>query len=254
MIYTPELSLEQHIALLSEYVNEVFVKAGMVALVAIHQKDGNAHAHLLLNLRQVLPDGSFLPKAKGIPFVDEQGELIRGKNGKWKMRKVCFHDWNNQGNGEKWRKLWAYITNKHYKLAGVDIEIDHRSPKRQGLTQLSPVYMTQADHEREQCGEHTEVGALNRWIKAENQRRQHDEQRKRKIDRLLENYLTKVKGLSRREQYKSPQTRATQQFWTDLRAIEAQFEGKATVDSTSSSKEHHPQLEHRERDPNRGME
>jgi ATP-dependent exoDNAse (exonuclease V) alpha subunit len=220
----PELSREQHIELVNEYVQRVFVAKGMIAIVAIHDNGtGNPNAHVLLTLRRMLPDGTFLPKSKDIPFVDEQGEIIRRSNGKMKTRKVNLTDWNYIGNGELWRRAWAAVTNKHYQLAGLSLQIDHRSPKRQGLSQLSPVYMSPADHQAERRGERTDAGNLNRWIENENKKRANWEARKEAIDKLVENYFQKVKGLSRRQQYRSPQTRATQKFWSDLHALENQF-------------------------------
>ena len=54
-----ELSREQGITLVREYVNRNFVEKGMCADVAIHDKnDGNPHAHILLTMRPIEPDGS----------------------------------------------------------------------------------------------------------------------------------------------------------------------------------------------------
>lgn len=47
-----ELSREQNISLVREYVKRHFVEAGMGADVCVHDKDdGNPHAHILLTLR-----------------------------------------------------------------------------------------------------------------------------------------------------------------------------------------------------------
>jgi hypothetical protein len=192
------------------------------------------------------------PKALHEPVL-KNGKRVKGADGKYKRKKTHTTDWNRQDNGEKWRRLWATFTNKHYALLGFDTRIDHRSPKRQGLTQLSPVYRNPAEYEVEQQGGQTEVGDLNRWIQEENQRRANYEQRKQAIDQLFKAYLQKVKGLSRREQYKSPQTRATQQFWSDLHALEQQSEGQSAATSPPSSTYHAPPAR-RERDPSSEME
>ena len=52
-----ELTHAQHVALLHEYVQEQFVSQGMVADIALHAKTGNPHAHILLTLRDVQPEG-----------------------------------------------------------------------------------------------------------------------------------------------------------------------------------------------------
>ena len=53
-----ELNHEQNIALVRKLVQELFVDKGMCADVAFHDKeDGNPHAHILLTMRPLTPDG-----------------------------------------------------------------------------------------------------------------------------------------------------------------------------------------------------
>ena len=52
-----ELSREKQINLVREYVKENFVKVGMCADIALHDKnDGNPHAHILLTMRPLNED------------------------------------------------------------------------------------------------------------------------------------------------------------------------------------------------------
>jgi hypothetical protein len=182
----------------------------------------------------LLPDGSFAPKAFHEPIL-KKGKQVKGKDGKPKRKKIHTTDWNRQDNGEKWRRLWATFINKQYALLGFDTRIDHRSPRRQGLTQLSPVYMNPAGHEREQQGEQTEIGDLNRWIQKENIRRANEEARKEAIDQLVDHYTKKMKQLGKRPQWRSPQTRATQQLFSDLHKIEEQYRTGVCIATPPSS-------------------
>ncbi|HJW28313.1 MAG TPA: MobA/MobL family protein, partial [Saprospiraceae bacterium] len=217
----PELSRELQVALLNEYA-QTFVDKGMVAIVALHDAGlGNPNGHLLLTMRPLLPDGTFAPKSKNEPLVDGQGQKIKGKDGRCKRKKIPTTDWDYMGNGELWRRTWADITNTYYKMAGLDLAIDYRSLKRQGIIRIPTVYLNPTDHQAERRGERTEIGDLNRWIHAENERREKEELRQEAINQLLEAFKEKYNGLAKRKQYLSPQTRATQQFWQDLHAIES---------------------------------
>jgi len=99
------LSPPVHCQLLREWVREVFVAAGMIADVCYHAKKGNPHGHILLTLRDIGPE-KFGPKNRS---------------------------WNNQSQVESWRASWAKIVNRYLEKAGLDVRIDHRSYKRQGL-------------------------------------------------------------------------------------------------------------------------
>lgn len=104
------LSPPVHCELLRDWVREVFVAAGMVADVCYHAKRGNPHAHILLTLRDIGPE-KFGPKNRS---------------------------WNNLSLVEFWRASWAEIVNRYLEKTGLDLRIDHRSYKRQGLD-LTPM-------------------------------------------------------------------------------------------------------------------
>lgn len=85
-----ELSREEQINCLSEYVYNHFVLVGMCADVAIHDKgDGNPHAHIMLTTRGIDLNGKWEQKEKKVYKLDEQGErvpIIDQKTGKQKIR------------------------------------------------------------------------------------------------------------------------------------------------------------------------
>ena len=82
---------------------------GMVADVCLHDKVGNPHAHILLSLRDIGPDG------------------FGKKNRSWNAPRLL----------ETWRESWACFVNKYLEKAGLDIRIDHRSYRRRGV-ELTP--------------------------------------------------------------------------------------------------------------------
>lgn len=97
-----ELSKEQNISLISEYVQENFVADGMCADVCIHDTDGhNPHAHILLTVR---------------PLDD---------NGKWQAKTqkeyLCIRDGEEKGftarefqpaQADGWEKQYQYFAGK----------------------------------------------------------------------------------------------------------------------------------------------
>lgn len=111
-----ELTLEQNIQLAREFVQQEFVKKGMIVDLCVHndkQPDGQLqpHAHIMLTLREVTPSGF--------------GQKVR--------------EWNAKENLLLWREAWAEVANKHLFLYGHDIKIDHRRLEAQGIP-LEPQY------------------------------------------------------------------------------------------------------------------
>ena len=139
-----ELARECQIEIVRRYVKENFVSVGMCADWALHDKaDGNPHAHIMLTMRGIKPDGSWAQKEKKIYALDEEGNRIplidqatgEQKLGKrneklWKRITVEPNDWNDHSKAEIWRKSWADICNEYLSW---DQQIDHRSYKRQEL-------------------------------------------------------------------------------------------------------------------------
>ena len=108
-----ELDRSKQIELVREYVKENFVKVGMCADIALHDKNGgNPHAHILLTMRPFNEDTTWGAKSKKEYIFDENGEKIKLKNGNYKTRKINTTDWNEQDKAEHWRKAWADIINK----------------------------------------------------------------------------------------------------------------------------------------------
>ena len=109
----------------------------MIADFAIHDKgDGNPHAHILLTLRAMDEHGRWLPKARKVYDLDENGERIQLPSGNWKCHKENTVDWNDQKYAEVWRHSWETITNRYLEAAGRPERVDLRSFERQGIQQI----------------------------------------------------------------------------------------------------------------------
>ena len=164
-----EVPKERYLSMIKEFCQEQFVSKGMIADFAIHDKgDGNPHAHILLTLRAMDEHGKWLPKARKVYDLDENGERIQLPSGNWKCHKENTVDWNDQKYAEVWRHSWETITNRYLEAAGRPERVDLRSFERQGIQQIPTVHLGPAAHQMEKRGVETFLGNLNRDIRAAN--------------------------------------------------------------------------------------
>ena len=169
LAFPVEVPKEQYLSMIKEFCQEQFVSKGMIADFAIHDKgDGNPHAHILLTLRAMDEHGKWLPKARKVYDLDENGERIQLPSGNWKCHKENTVDWNDQKYAEVWRHGWETITNRYLEAAGRPERVDLRSFERQGIQQIPTVHLGPAAHQMEKRGVETFLGNLNRDIRAAN--------------------------------------------------------------------------------------
>ena len=106
-----ELTREQSISLVREYAKEQFVDRGMCADIAIHDTGGgNPHAHILLTMRPIEPDGSWGAKSKKEYILDDNGDKIKLKSGEYKtMKSVPLTGTSSPEprNGERLGQKWS---------------------------------------------------------------------------------------------------------------------------------------------------
>ena len=105
-----EMNEKQGVALARDFVEEQFVKRGMVADLNVHwdkAKDGSPkpHAHVMLSMRDVGLDGF--------------GQKNR--------------DWNGTALLKDWREAWSAHVNERMAELGLEGRIDHRSYADQGI-------------------------------------------------------------------------------------------------------------------------
>ena len=166
-----ELSMEDNIALAREYCEKEFASKGMIVDLAVHDPEPpnhNPHFHVLLTMRPLDEKGNWAPKARKEYVLDKDGNRIRGPNGKYKVRKIPIVDWNARGNAEIWRHDWENLQNQYLERAGRAERVCMKSYERQGLDTIPTLHMGPAVMALERKGIHTDVGNLNREIRAVN--------------------------------------------------------------------------------------
>ena len=166
-----EVPTEMYPQMMQEYCREHFVSKGMCCDFAIHDPDPpghNPHCHIMLTMRAIDENGKWLPKSRKVYDLDENGERIRLPSGNWKSHKEDTVDWNEQYHAEEWRHGWELVQNKYLELAGSPERVDMRSYERQGLDKIPTVHMGAAVCALERKGIETNIGNLNRDIKAAN--------------------------------------------------------------------------------------
>lgn len=198
-----ELDREKQINLVREYVKENFVKVGMCADIAIHDKnDGNPHCHILLTMRPLNEDTTWGAKSKKEYILDENGEKVKLKNGNYKTRKINTTDWNEQYKAEEWRKAWADITNKYLEENSIQDKVDHRSYQRQGIEQIPTIHMGVSATQMEKKGIATDRGNINQEIK-------HQNAILREISRRIKALLNWIRGIGKEEKAENENTKST---------------------------------------------
>ncbi|WP_029084649.1 Ti-type conjugative transfer relaxase TraA [Bradyrhizobium sp. th.b2] len=121
-----ELTVDQNIALVREFVATQVLARGQVADWVFHAEPGNPHIHLMTTLRP-LGDNGFGPKK--VPVIGDDGAPLRNDFGK-----IVYRLWS----GEKaefleQREGWLDLQNKHLALAGLEIRVDGRSYAERGI-------------------------------------------------------------------------------------------------------------------------
>ena len=197
-----ELDREKQIELVREYVKENFVKVGMCADIALHDKnDGNPHAHILLTMRPLNEDKTWGAKSKKEYILDENGEKVKLKNGNYKTRKINTVDWNEQNKAEEWRKTWADITNKYLEENNIQEKVDHRSYQRQGIEEIPTIHLGVSASQMEKKGIATDRGNINREIR-------HQNKILREIARRIKALMRWIRGIGKEEKAEAQNTKS----------------------------------------------
>ena len=166
-----EIPPDQYAVLVREFCEQQFVSKGMIADFAIHDPHPpghNPHAHVMLTMRAMDEHGKWLPKSRKVYDLDENGERIKLPSGRWKSHKEDTVDWNDQKYCEIWRHEWEVIQNRYLEANDRPERVDLRSYARQGLDIVPTVHEGVAVRQMEKRGIQTNIGNLNREIRAAN--------------------------------------------------------------------------------------
>ena len=140
-----ELTAETHKELVLDFVNKNYVSKGHIVTLGLHAEEGNPHAHLQISRRQIQEDGS----------------ISYSKN-----REMC-----SVLGLKKQRELWANTVNHYLEREGLDVRIDHRSYKDQGLDLIPTTHEGWYARKLEDQGIESRTCSENRSISEENQQR-----------------------------------------------------------------------------------
>ena len=176
-----EIPPDQYAVLVREFCQKQFVSKGMIADFAIHDPHPpghNPHAHVMLTMRAMDEHGKWLPKSRKVYDLDENGERIKLPSGRWKSHKEDTVDWNDRKYCEIWRHEWEIIQNRYLEANNRPERVDLRSYERQGLDIIPTVHEGAAVRQMEKRGIQTNIGNLNREIKAANSLMKYMEIRK----------------------------------------------------------------------------
>lgn len=140
------LNEETYIKLVREFVNDNFVRRGMVADFAVHDKDAsdggrNPHAHIMLSMRDIDKDGFSTKKNR---------------------------TWNRKELVSRWRDAMETICNRYLEEAGVNYRISLSSYEKQGIDKVPGEHLGPHVWGLEQKGRKTEKGDRNREVRRDN--------------------------------------------------------------------------------------
>lgn len=200
-----EMTRDEQIECVRNYINDNFVSVGMIADWALHDKgDGNPHAHIMLTMRGVDEHEQWLQKQKSVfanardesgkpiynpdlpsynptdkentskyrmPVLDENGEQKkRVRSGKgceylWEKISIPANDWNEHSKAEIWRKSWAEHCNIYLDENN---KIDHRSYECQGIDKEPTIHEGVVARQMEKDGKVADRCQINREVRERN--------------------------------------------------------------------------------------
>jgi len=141
-----ELTREQNIELVREFVMTAFVKTGLVATYFMHWLEGNFHAHIVFSAR---------------PY----------ENGEFSSSKSVSRPLRGPAGVRSLRKLAAQTINKHQELAGLEDRVDERSYFERGIDLIPTQHKGRDAHQLERDGHYSRIATENQQIFQENKER-----------------------------------------------------------------------------------
>jgi len=161
-----ELTLEEQIRLVNEFVIEAFINQGICVDIAIHSGEkgngiNNPHVHILLTDRPIGRDG----------FCDKKNR-----------------DWNRKSYVCLWRELWAKAQNREFERKGLDVRVSYESLEVQQIDREPTKHLGRKVMEMKRRGKETDRNKENRAIIAGNQERERvqQERERRRYERKQE--------------------------------------------------------------------
>jgi len=133
-----ELSLEQHIDIIKNFVADNFISKGLGCDIAIHDKgDGNPHAHILINTREITSIGFSPIKNREL---NKTHQLII------------------------WRASYADLLNRSMERHDIQSRVSHESNFMRGIETDPTYHLGKRANRLERLGVQTYAGNKNREI------------------------------------------------------------------------------------------
>ncbi|MBU4527575.1 MAG: Ti-type conjugative transfer relaxase TraA [Hoeflea sp.] len=188
-----ELSAQQNIALMRDFIVEHITSKGMVADWVYHDAPGNPHVHLMTTLRPLCEDGF---GAKKVALLGPAGQPMRNDAGK-----IVYELWAGGAEDFKaFRDGWFATQNRHLALAGLDIRIDGRSFEKQGINLTPTIHIGVGATAIERKSE-TEKASASTWspklerIELQEERRTENVRRIQRNPGIALNLITREKSV-----------------------------------------------------------
>ena len=183
-----ELSAEQNIELVRDFVARHITAQGMVADWVFHDAPGNPHIHLMTTLRP-LTEGGF--GSKKVAVTGPDGKVLRNDSGKivYELWAGGIEDFNAFRDG------WFTCQNRHLALAGLDIRIDGRSFEKQGIDLTPTIHLGVGTKAIERKAEGAEEKAALERLELQEERRAENARRIQRSPEIVLDLITREKSV-----------------------------------------------------------
>jgi len=188
-----ELSAEQNIALVRDFVERHITAFGMIADWVFHDAPGNPHIHLMTTLRPLTEDGF---GAKKVAILGSDGKPQRNDAGK-----IVYELWAGGADDfNAFRDGWFACQNRHLALAGLDIRVDGRSFEKQGIALEPTIHIgvgaTAIERKADEAGETASSAAVKlERIELQEERREENARRIQRDPGLVLDLITREKSV-----------------------------------------------------------
>ncbi|MFK0334416.1 Ti-type conjugative transfer relaxase TraA [Rhizobium sp. NPDC090275] len=183
-----ELSADQNIALVRDFVERHIIAKAMVADWVFHDAPGNPHIHLMTTLRPLTEDGF---GAKKVAVLGAEGDPLRNDAGK-----IVYELWAGGADDfNAFRDGWFALQNQHLALAGLDIRIDGRSFERQGIELTPTIHLGVGTKAIERKAEGAEETVALERLELQEERRKENARRIQRNPEIVLDLITREKSV-----------------------------------------------------------
>lgn len=183
-----ELSVEQNIELVRDFVARHITAEGMVADWVFHDAPGNPHIHLMTTLRPLTEDGF---GSKKVAAVGPDGKPLRNDSGK-----IVYELWaGGLENFNAFRDGWFACQNRHLARAGLNLRVDGRSFEKQGIELTPTIHLGVGTKAIERKSESAEERAALERLGLQEERRAENARRIQRSPEIVLDLITREKSV-----------------------------------------------------------